>query len=195
MGWLYTHKDSSVSVKDFLINKVNYQKDDGRYGKVLDIAIKNLKTAYMAYEIYTPENGVRVVAFIFLLDYVPKDYYNFGYKDMDETEGSCEPECPERIMKLLTPTDSKYANAWRERCWENIRKAKAIKKLKVGMRIRFPKPLTFGNGDIVQEFVVYDAKKRLFDNPNKSYARYHIRDSFLSEAEVISDQPQLLFQN
>ena len=58
----------------------------------------------------------------------------WGYKDMDETMGPCESKCPASILALLTPTDSKYANEWRERCRKNI--AEAADRRKNG-----PKPL------------------------------------------------------
>ncbi len=44
----------------------------------------------------------------------------WGYKDMDETMGPCECKCPASILALLTPTDSQWANEWREKCRQNI---------------------------------------------------------------------------
>ena len=58
----------------------------------------------------------------------------WGYKDMDETVGPCESKCPASILALLTPTDSKWANEWRERCRKNI--AEAADRRRNG-----PKPL------------------------------------------------------
>lgn len=68
----------------------------------------------------------------------------WGYKDMDETMGPCESKCPASILALLTPTDSKYANEWRERCRKNI--AEAADRRKNG-----PKPLYAPNGVEVKE--------------------------------------------
>ena len=45
-----------------------------------------------------------------------KGGYNFGYKSMDESCGPYESKCPLSILNLLTPTDSEWANAWRQRC-------------------------------------------------------------------------------
>lgn len=42
----------------------------------------------------------------------------FSYKDIDETCGPVESKCPACILKLLTPTDSDWANEWRARCWD-----------------------------------------------------------------------------
>ena len=52
----------------------------------------------------------------------------WGYKDMDETMGPNEDRCPASILALLTPTDSQWANEWRERCRKNIAKAAEIRK-------------------------------------------------------------------
>jgi hypothetical protein len=44
-----------------------------------------------------------------------RDGRNFGVKDMSETMGPCEAECPAKILDLLAPTTSEYALAWRAR--------------------------------------------------------------------------------
>ena len=59
-----------------------------------------------------------------LLDYRPNEYYNIGYKDMEESEGPYYYNCPERILKLLTPTSNEYALRWRKKCWERIERCK-----------------------------------------------------------------------
>ena len=69
-----------------------------------------------------------------------KDYFNFAYKDIDESMGPYESNCPKGILDLLTPTDNEYANAWRERCRQNMQKKKDKKTkatLPVGTVIRF----------------------------------------------------------
>jgi hypothetical protein len=54
---------------------------------------------------------------------------------MDETMGPVESRCPERILDLLTPTDSEYANEWRARCRAFHAASKARPKIKVGMKL------------------------------------------------------------
>lgn len=69
-----------------------------------------------------------------------RDYFNFGVKTMEESMGPCEDHCPASILSLLSPTDSEYANNWRERCRKNIEAKKdphALKNLPVGAAIRF----------------------------------------------------------
>ena len=149
MGWTYTHR-GRTPIKDFLKDRVNCDTH-----KVLDIAIINMRTAYMAVKL----SDDQVVALVFLLDYRPKDDYDTGYKDMDETEGPYAYECPERILKLLTATENAYALEWRRKCWENIDKAARVRKLKAGDKIK-TKPIKFTDGAVQEEFIV-DTKKPL----------------------------------
>ena len=65
-----------------------------------------------------------------------------SYKAMDETMGPCEANCPGSILKLLTPTDSQYANDWRRKCEANAKRPK-LSDLPVGTRIRLR------NGDVL----------------------------------------------
>ncbi len=65
-------------------------------------------------------------------------YFNFGYKDMTEDMGPAERKCPKAILDMLTPTDSQWANEWREDCYKNLEAKKAgfwLKDLPIGSRI------------------------------------------------------------
>lgn len=69
-----------------------------------------------------------------------KDYFNFAYKLVDETMGPAQRNCPESILKLLSPIDNEWALEWRKNCWENVRKEKEKRKLStlpVGTKIAF----------------------------------------------------------
>lgn len=72
-----------------------------------------------------------------------KEYFNFAYKDMDETCGPCQCDCPKGILDLLTPTDNDWANEWRKQCYENIINKKNpnnLSKLPVGTVIKVVMP-------------------------------------------------------
>ena len=71
-----------------------------------------------------PENERVTTAVVFLTQVEKGMFY---YKDMSETMGPCYYDCPESILKKLSPTDNEYANEWREQCWQNV-KANALKK-------------------------------------------------------------------
>lgn len=74
-------------------------------------------TYYAAIEKINNETKEReVFALICLTSVDMSDYFNFSYKDMDETMGPNERKCPIGILNLLTPTDSQWANEWRNDC-------------------------------------------------------------------------------
>lgn len=137
MGWLWTHKPRHIKPLDFIINHTgaltwSSPQREHNY-KVIDAALVGLRTAYFAVEqVHRGTGERRVWAAIFLLGYAPKNRHNFGWKDMDETCGPYEASCPERILKLLTPTDNQYANDWRQRCWEKIERRRALPKVVKG---------------------------------------------------------------
>ncbi|MBQ8133271.1 MAG: hypothetical protein IJ192_02500 [Clostridia bacterium] len=66
-----------------------------------------------------PESEQRTFGVVFLTSVDMKDYYNFSYKDMEETCGPYNYDCPESILKLLSPTTSEFALQWREKCREH----------------------------------------------------------------------------
>ena len=108
MGWTTLHKDEQMSVRQFF-------EQEFKSMEILDCAVVKLRTAYIAARHRKGDQG-EVFALICKLDWYDDGQYNFGYKDMDETQGPCESECPERILRRLTPTTHKYALEWRERC-------------------------------------------------------------------------------
>ncbi len=87
--------------------------------------------------IYEPiENGT-IWAAVFLTSVESGWFY---YKDMDETVGPCECDCPASILNLLSETDSEWANEWRERCRKSIEAKKTphtLSNLPIGAVIRF----------------------------------------------------------
>jgi hypothetical protein len=137
MGWTTTNRNGK-SLKEFLAEQLWPHK-------VIDIAVVYMRTAYIAFEL---KDGT-VTCGIFLLQFNPGDGYEIGYKDMDETVGPYERNCPERILKLLTAEPVGYAAEWRADCWKNIEKKKAIKN---GGTIVLDSPLRFSDGVVRQRF-------------------------------------------
>jgi hypothetical protein len=76
----------------------------------------------------------------------PHVWYNFHYKYVDETMGPNESDCPAKILDLLTPTDSEYANEWRSRCRANIEAKATAPRIAAGATIKFAYPLQFSDG-------------------------------------------------
>ncbi|MCP4126781.1 MAG: hypothetical protein GY753_06935 [Gammaproteobacteria bacterium] len=42
----------------------------------------------------------------------------WGYKPLEERCGPCYYDMPKKHLLMLTPTDHKWANEWREACWK-----------------------------------------------------------------------------
>ena len=116
MGWTFLHREKGSSNIDWLRSELIYTEPD----RVIDVATKN-GTMYVAFRERSEE---RVVALVILTRWVRGDYYNFGYKDMDEGMGPCEDDCPRRIFDLLDPlppdeadpaVEGNWAAQWRAR--------------------------------------------------------------------------------
>jgi len=182
MGWTYTHRGTQP-IKEFLRGETDCTNDKGTKWEMLDCAIVKFRTAYMAVRITRAGQDPYVVAYVFLLDYRPKDDYDTGYKDMDESVGPCEAQCPERILNLLTPTAHEYALEWRRKCWDNIAKGKVF-KLKVGMQIE-TRPIHFSDGKGRSHFLVTQLKplclESLGDHVTVRIRRNTLKDCFLKE--------------
>ena len=131
-------------------------------GSVYDAAVKPLKRYGDKDEngerviVDIPTNEQRVFGVVFLTSTDSKKYFNFSYKNMDETVGPCYYDCPKGILDLLTPTDSEWANNWRAKCREQLEKKKnpnSLSKLPVGTIIQVTMPYNtrfFNEGDIVK---------------------------------------------
>lgn len=90
-----------------------------------------------------PESERTTFGIVFLTSIDTKDYYNFSYKDLDESMGPCQCDCPKGILDLLSPTDNEYANNWRKACYENLarkKNANGLNKLPVGTIIKVIMP-------------------------------------------------------
>ena len=165
MGWMYMHKKTRMSVKEFFEEKFNFKcAKTGASGRVLDCAVVNLRTAYIAYETVSAGGRRDVMGIVCLLGYNPHGYHNFGYKDIDESMCPSKCDCPERILNLLTPTDAPWAQEWRQRCRENLERRKKRVPLRNGAMIMFDEPIGFSDGTRLAQFWVMDAKKGYFSN-------------------------------
>jgi len=175
MGWTYTHKDEGESVRDFFSKEFGHANEK-RKTRVLDCAVVHIREAYLAFEDMNLVDGTReVFAVVCALDYQPRDYLNFGYKEMEESMGPYYYNCPERILKLLTPTNNEYALKWRRRCGEVIERRKIITKIKNGDILEFGEPIVFKSGYKVQRLQVTDKKRCLFKEPGRSWPGYRLK--------------------
>ncbi|MEW6047194.1 MAG: hypothetical protein AB1609_12030 [Bacillota bacterium] len=175
MGWVFDHKPKGESMLEFFRREFDTKSPSpgDPVGRVLDCAA-TLHEAYIAYERVWPEGRREVNAIVCELMYRPNDFYNFGYKDVDEEMGPIHANCPERILRLLTPTDNETARRWREECWENLRARRGRPRLRKGVVIRFSEPVRFTSGSRLSEFRVEDPRRLVFSDPRYPWNRYKL---------------------
>jgi hypothetical protein len=167
-----------ASAKAYLDAQFTYEHtlEDGTVKalRVLASSCLNNRVWYAAVEPST--NGVPgpVFAVVCLVRWNPRDKegYVFAFKDMDETMGPCEAECPERILNLLGPTDDEHALDWRRRCLAALRRRG--RRIENGMRIRLGSPLRFTDGHEGDEFIVEKNGRRVVFLDPASRRRYRI---------------------
>jgi hypothetical protein len=165
---------------EYLDDQLTFDSTE-RSHRVLRSAFVQMRRYYAAVERVEKASGQRsVVAVICLVHYNPrsKDGHVFGYKDMDETMGPCELDCPAAILDLLTPTDSTWANEWRQSC----RARWAKPKPRAGQTLVLASPLKFSDGETLTRFrlveIVRRNRKRLvYRGENGGYYRLpNLRD-------------------
>lgn len=130
MGTTCTNKPAGMSIKDFFINHGVLRWEDNLLytRRVLETAYK-MPAFYAAVEQVNKETGERQVWAAVIKVTQTRGEFGFCYKDMDETMGPYYYDCPAKILDLLTPTESEYANEWRARCRRNLEAAAERKKL------------------------------------------------------------------
>ena len=163
MGWTFTHKSKSQTILEFFRERW-VSSTPGCQIEILDGAVVERKTAYLACRITREHQAPYVFAAVCFLEYRPKDDFNFGYRDMDESSGPHAFDCPERILKLLTnlPEHSEHSRNWRAACWANLEKRKSAPRLTRGVRIKTAKPVEFRGGVSESFFTCEDPKRLLF---------------------------------
>lgn len=121
MGWTFLHRGSESDLEFY-----RHELGDGV------LAVKTVDSvAYIAYKM---ENGF-VIGCIVLTER-QNDYYNFGYKDMDESMGPYECKCPQEIFDMLSPLEQlfpeghEWAARWRRDVKEYLAKQKSIDERK-----------------------------------------------------------------
>lgn len=127
-----------------------------------------------------PEDEQVVTAWVILTRSAKGEWHNFGYKDMTENEGPCYEECPESILKLLSPTTNEYAVEWRNNCRKHARSKKKLSALPLGSVIEF----TTGGRTVkvTKRAPAYQFKTPFWTDGKYYYPKTRIPDSY----EIIS---------
>jgi len=142
MGWTLTQRvPGAQTQREF------FQREFGSSLEIIE-AKSNLGVTYMAAR--PAAHPEMVVALVVLTRWRPKDQYNFGYKEMDESMHPYYFDCPAEILDLLTDPINESALEWRKRCRENLAKQQA--QVPKGTVVRFGAPLLFTDGSVADTF-------------------------------------------
>lgn len=123
MGWTFYDADVTTrgkrdnkKIKAILDKQCTWEWDGGSNKPLKSSLVGN--TYYAAVEQLLPDGTRKVWAAVTRISLGNENGFRFGYKDMEESMNPFYYDCPIGILNLLTETDSKYANEWRE----NVRK-------------------------------------------------------------------------
>ena len=172
MGWDYTHAihytaKGAIDRKAEIDDHYNWSSEKTEVALVKSCMVGS--TYYAALRVTDKETGnIEIVGEVVLTHTDSREYFNFGMKAMSETMGPTEDKCPASILKLLSPTDSEWANDWRERCRKRIEEKKnphTLSNLPIGAVIRF----TQRSGKVIELLkhpAAYQFKRPFWYNSN-----------------------------
>ena len=168
MGWLcMSSLGGHATPKAYLDAQFTFE-NERRRSDILASAVVKMRTWYAACRQVNRETGkTEIFALVCLVRYNKRDREGliFGYKDMSETMGPCESECPARILDLLTPTANEYALAWRTRCRAAIARRNRPAP-RTGDTVIFAAAIGFTDGTACRRFVIQIRGRRtIFTNP------------------------------
>lgn len=153
MGWTYTWAYHGSGVRNYLDRQFECDNEHGRW-EIIKSALVRMRTYYAACRWTNKKTGrVKTFAIVALVNYNPRDKegLTLGWKEMDESMGPCEAECPLAILDLLDPPDEdSHAKDWRERVRAYHAKRKA--RPKPGDIVVFKEALTFTDGSSGRRF-------------------------------------------
>jgi hypothetical protein len=156
MGWPFQNNPISYPVQH-LIQEFTYNGERTKC-EVLDAARVN-NTVYLAVRQTDKETrNAHVFAAVILIRNNRQD--GFGYNVMDEAMGPVECDCPDRIMRLLSPIealpDAGFAAEWRERVAARRHRRLMLSArralLRPGATILLPGPVRFSGGSSGSQF-------------------------------------------
>ena len=172
MGWLFMRDmGGHATPRAYLDNQFTYEREQHRLTVLASSMVGS--TYYAACERIEASGERQVFAVICLTKTSTgaRDGCTFGYKDMDETVGPYESDCPASILDELTETDYRHAIEWRLRCRANLVRRKLEKAKptpKPGQTIIFDEPMRFSDGSDRSRFEVVanpKGKAPLFRDP------------------------------
>lgn len=128
-----------------------------------------------------------IVALIMLTS--ERDNFWFGYKDMDESMHPYYYDCPESILKLLSPTDCASSISWREECHKkNERRRMLNRAKKISVTWSFETTLCEANKPY--EF----HRRQILRKDNKGVLSVEYGSKWYSQYETFITSPSLILK-
>jgi hypothetical protein len=194
MGWLF-QRDPIDDPLAYLMAKYNYDcathtlqtLDGARAGNTVYLAVRS-----------TDKNTGRsyVFAAVILIRNSQKD--GFGYKDQDEGMGPHQYDCPQRIMRLLSPIadlpHARYSADWRAgvAAWhdQNRKRRQRRNSLRVGNVVTLSDAVRFSGGITARSFRVAYFRRRtpVFEALDRPGFYCRLRSSTLAAASIADPQ-------
>jgi hypothetical protein len=116
MGWLFQNDKLRHQTPAEYITRAFTHDNETTAATVITAAAVG-GTIYVAIRNHDKTTGKSYV-FCGVILFKNNERDGFGYKDMDESMGPCEVDCPDRIMRLLSPIEEipnpGYAAEWRK---------------------------------------------------------------------------------
>lgn len=161
MGWLSYHRPKGQSDLE------HFQEKFGAERTILASATyweNDYRVMYAAVRDNTGPQAGRVWAFVVLQKW-SGGYYNYAYKDLDETVAEGWDRAPAKVLDLLTPTDHEASLQWRAACrhrlsTEEVAKT-AAKQVKAGTVIRTSRTIHFAD-DVDRDTFRYTGTRSVF---------------------------------
>jgi len=171
MGYMSIHYESGKNFSDWCNEQYTYD-DENISLEVVDCALVRRTEGYIALKRTIKKENKSYVFLLALKIQWSNDWFNFTYKELDESEYPYMFNCPERIFKKLSPIEdfeddmttepAKNAIAWRTEVKKRI---ELRKKLKNGVKFEVDTPVDFGVFKATK-FTVKNRRKRHYKAEN-----------------------------
>jgi len=117
MGWLFhNEKLRHEAPVQYITREFSHESETAKATVLAAAAVRG--TIYAAIRTENKTTG-KTYVFCAVILFKNSERSGFGYKNMDESCGPCEVDCPDRILRLLSPVEEipgpGYAADWRAR--------------------------------------------------------------------------------
>lgn len=196
MGWLsmpLASMGGHTSPKHYLDAQFTYERpatpEHPSHGyRVLESACPGNRVYYAALQRFDDGAPGEVTAVVCLVRWNPraKDGFVFAYKDMSESMGPHEADCPLRVLERLTSTNDPVSLDWRRRCFATIRRRS--RKLPDGALIRFSEPIAFSDSTRHELMRVRRQGTRIILTSSDGNGRYRVSNLLDRKFEIVRER-------